>query len=369
MSVKLREKKLKNGNLSLYLDIYHKGSRNYEFLNLHLTKPAKTPLDRQHNKETKELANQIRAKKEIELQSVGHDHSPAFKRKASFIAFARKITQQKEESSRKAYNLVANKIESFAGSNDLRFDQINKQWCENFYAYLLDKVSINTAYDNFTKFSHFLNEAVRKEIISTNPAEKVDRKKRKDTHRAYLSFEEIQKLFDTPCNRPELKKAFLFACFTGLRWSDIKALTWGAIQHSEATGYYIDHRQIKTQSYETLPIPDQAMSLLGVSGPEDMGTANNPVFPGIYYSTVVMADLKLWAAKAGITKDITFHVARHTFATLQLTSGADIAIVSKLLGHKDIAVTQIYAKVIDRRKREAVNNLPKLKLKGDDKTI
>lgn len=365
MSVKLREKKLKSGNISLYLDIYHKGKRNYEFLNLHVTKPAKTPMDRQHNKETKELANQIRAKKEIELQSIDYDHAPAFKRKASFIAFARKITEEKQGNSRKAYNLVVNKIEAFAGSDDLRFDQVNKQWCEKFYAYLLDNLSVNAGYDSFTKFSHFLNVAVRKEIISSNPAEKVERKKRNDTHRSYLTFEEVQKLFDTPCKRPELKKAFLFACLTGLRWSDIKALTWGAIQHSKDIGYQIDHRQIKTKSYETLPVPDQAMDLLGVSSPKDIGSATDPVFPGIYYSTVVMADLKMWAVKAGITKDITFHVARHTFATLQLTSGADIAIVSKLLGHKDIAVTQIYAKVIDRRKREAVNNLPLLKMGGE----
>ena len=356
MSVKLREKQLKNGNLSLYLDIYHRGKRNYEFLNIHVVKPARTSVDRQHNKQAKALANSIRSKRELELQASGYEQTAAFKRKVKFLDFAKKIAdEKKKKSSRKAYELVIRKIEAFAGSDTLTFEHINKQWCERFYEHLLDSLSINTAYDQFTKFSYFLNVAVRKEIIVRNPAEKVERKKREDTKREYLTFEEVQRLVETPCHRNNLKRAFLFSCLTGLRWSDAKALTWGAIQYSERLGYYVDHQQIKTQSYENLPVSEQAIRLLGTPGkPEDS------VFELGEYTTVMMRDLKMWAIQAGVTKAITYHVSRHTFATLQLTNGTDIAIVSKLLGHKDISVTQQYARVIDLRRREAVDNMPKL---------
>lgn len=360
MSVKLREKQLKNGNLSLYLDIYHNGKRNYEFLKIHIIKPARTPVDRQHNKEAKELASQIRSKRELEMQATGYDQTAAFKRKVNFLEFARKIADEKKESSRRAYYLVIRKIEAYTGSDTLPFEHINKQWCDTFYRHLLDNVSINSAYDQFNKFSHFLTMAVKREVILRNSADKVERKKREDTKREYLTFEEVQRLVETPCQRKNLKKAFLFSCLTGLRWSDAKALAWGAIQHSEQLGYYIDHQQIKTQSYENLPVSDQAISLLG-----EPGKPSDKVFVLGEYTTVMMQDLKMWAIQAGITKPITFHVSRHTFATLQLTNGTDIAVVSKLLGHKDISVTQQYARVIDLRRREAVDNMPKLKMGGE----
>ncbi|MEM8968312.1 MAG: phage integrase SAM-like domain-containing protein, partial [Bacteroidota bacterium] len=166
MSVKLREKQLKNGNLSLYLDIYHRGKRNYEFLNIHVVKPARTSVDRQHNKQAKALANSIRSKRELELQASGYEQTAAFKRKVKFLDFAKKIAdEKKKKSSRKAYELVIRKIEAFAGSDTLTFEHITKQWCEQFYEHLLDSLSINTAYDQFTKFSYFMNVAVRKEII------------------------------------------------------------------------------------------------------------------------------------------------------------------------------------------------------------
>ena len=357
MSVKLREKTLKNGNISLYLDIYHKGRRSYEFLDIHIVKPARTPLERQSNKEAKELANQLRAKRELSVQSAGHDHTPSFKRKANFIEFAESVANEKRTNSQKAYYLVIKKVKAFSGSDTVRFEEINKHWCERFYKYLLDNLSTNASYDYFGKFSHFLTKAVKKEIINSNPATKVEMQKRTDTKREYLTFEELQKLVNTPCGHAGLRKAFLFSCLTGLRWSDVVNLKWGDIRHSAATGYYISHQQIKTQSYETLPVSEQAVGVLG-----EPGDPEKKIF-GFVYTSNMMKHLKIWVLRAGIDKELTFHCARHTFATLQLTSGTDLAVVSKLLGHKDIQVTQIYAKVIDQRKRSAVDALPMLNMK------
>jgi integrase len=117
-------------------------------------------------------------------------------------------------------------------------------------------------------------------------------------------------------------------------------------------GYYIRFRQKKTKGVETLPISEQAYSLLG-----EQGENPNKIFEGLNYSTWSNLKLQQWVMKAGISKTITFHCARHTYATLQLTMGTDIYTVSKLLGHKELRTTQIYAKVIDDKKKDAANRI------------
>jgi integrase len=149
-----------------------------------------------------------------------------------------------------------------------------------------------------------------------------------------------------------LKKAFIFSALTGLRWSDIEKLIWSEIQHSKEMGYYIRFRQKKTKGAETLPISEQARELLG-----EKGEQNDQIFKGLHYSAWSNLKLQQWVMKAGIPKNITFHSARHTYATLQLTLGTDIYTVSKLLGHKELKTTQIYAKVIDDKKKEAANRI------------
>ncbi|MCG8321313.1 MAG: site-specific integrase [Cytophagales bacterium] len=351
MGIKIREKKLNDGRKSIYLDIYHNGKRHYEFLKLYLVK-ATTAIDRESNKETRQLAQNIKAKRQIELQSADYQFTPAFKKKTSFITFAQKVIDSK--SSQPAYLNVLNKITEFGGDN-LTFEHLTEHWCQEFYKFLNKNLANNTAYDYCIKASHFCNQALREKIIVKNNFEFIQKNKRVDTNRNFLTFEELQILFKTPCSHVELKKAFLFSALTGLRWSDLNALKWGDIKHTDKLGYFISHQQIKTKSYETLSISDQAINILGKKGRSEQKVLkiNNIT----NYNNMQLRNCML---KAGIDKHITFHSARHTFATLQLTYGTDIKTVSKLLGHKDVQVTQIYAKIIDSKKVEAVNKIPKL---------
>ena len=149
-----------------------------------------------------------------------------------------------------------------------------------------------------------------------------------------------------------MKTAFLFSALTGLRWSDIQKLSWAEMQHSEDIGHYIRYTQKKTKGSETLPISEQAFGFLG-----ERGEPNERVFMGLKYSAWHNMRLQQWAMRAGISKSITFHCARHTYATLQLTLGSDIYTVSKMLGHKHLKTTEIYAKVIDHKKKEAANRI------------
>jgi integrase len=197
-----------------------------------------------------------------------------------------------------------------------------------------------------------LKEAQKEGIIQNNPANLVEGISPDDPDREFLTLEELQAAAKVECEMPLLKNAFIFSALTGLRWSDIEKLVWSEVQHSEQSGYYIRFRQKKTKGAETLPISEQAFRLLG-----ERKEPKNKVFEGLYYSAWHNLKLREWVMKAGITKHITFHCARHTYATLQITLGTDIYTVSKLLGHRHLKTTEIYAKVIDQKKQEAAQRI------------
>jgi integrase len=157
---------------------------------------------------------------------------------------------------------------------------------------------------------------------------------------------------NTDCRYEIVKKAFLFSCFTGLRYSDMKSLRWSEI-HQAADGktLYIEKQQVKTKGTVTIPLSDEAMRWM----PERVDGIDTVFHELTITSTTVELLLKEWTDAAGIDKHITYHCSRHTAATLLLTLGANLYVVSKLLGHKSIKMTEVYAKIVDKKKIETMN--------------
>jgi len=337
MSVKIREKKKANGDISLYLDIYHKGRRHCEYLELYLTK------DRTKNKEAWRLAEDIRSKRQLELSASNYEIQPQFKNKANYIEYFEMLSI----GNHRAWNSTLIHLKNYAG-NYLPISQIDEQWLMSFQKYLLDTVSPNTAVTYFNKIKASLNRAKRDKLILTNPADNIDNIKGEAVDRVFLTLEEIKKLNNTPSDREEVKRAFLFACFTGLRLSDIKRLQWKHIKDGT-----LSIRIKKTGQPEYFPLSKPAQKVLGPPGVDE-----SLVFKLMKGEDCIWNALQRWKIKAGIEKHISFHVSRHTFATLGLTSGIDLYTMSKLLGHSDIKNTQIYAQIIDQKKKEAVDLMP-----------
>src|SRR6185369_9599090 len=190
---------------------------------------------------------------------------------------------------------------------------------EGFRDYLLygnitkskTKLAQNSAHSYFNKFKAALNKAFASKLIEDNPAKRVKGIQADESKREYLTFEEVKRLSETDCRYPYLKNAFLFSVLTGLRWSDINKLLWSEIQHSDKNGWAIIFRQKKTKEQEYLPMTEQARELLGTEG-----NPEGRIFTGLKYSAYMNVELTRWIMKAGITKNITFHCARHTHATL-----------------------------------------------------
>jgi integrase len=362
MKVTLRQR-LKNNKISLYLEYYHKGKREYEYLELYLIpEPIKgklPPEQKEQNKINLALADAIRSKRNVEIQNGVYGFQDLGKLKASFNNYIDLLAQERKSSKGNYDNWysMSKHLRKFS-KHDVLFGQIDKKWLESFKRYL-DKEAVspsgkslseNTKESYFNKIKAALKQAQKDEIISRNPGLDVPGFQPEDSEREFLTFDELQSMVNTPCDVDVLKRAFLFSCLSGLRWSDVNKLSWSEIQHSNEIGYYVRFTQQKTGSVETLPISDKAYDLLG-----ERGESKERAFIGLKYSAWNNLKLQQWANKAGITKTVTFHVARHTYATLLFTFGADIYTVQKMLGHKHLKTTAVYTKVIDAKKTEAAN--------------
>lgn len=220
-----------------------------------------------------------------------------------------------------------------------------------------NKLSQNSAHSYFNKVKAALRQAYEEKYINENPATRIRGIKAGETKREFLTWEEVQNISKVPCDVKKLKEAFMFSILTGLRGSDIIKMTWSEVRGSNSEGWYIRFQQQKTKDFEVLPITQQARDLLGNANDREVR-----VFIGLKYSSYTNVALARWMMKAGIHRNITFHCARHTHATLLLTQGVDIYVVSKLLGHKNIKTTEIYAKVTNMKKNEAINKIPTLEL-------
>lgn len=372
MTIKIRQRKPKDGQIRLFLDIYNpnaKKTRTNKTLDLFLYENP-TPTQKKSNKETMDAAEKIRSKHTLELAYDNNGLSELnTKDKSSidFIDYFKELTDARYESTNNYGNWdsVHKYLKKFC-PNGIPINKVDSIWLNQFKDYLKnvakkksnEPLSQNSLHSYFNKVKAALNQAHRDEIIHKNPTANVKGFKEGEVQREFLTFEELQKIVNTECENKNLKKAFLFSCLTGLRWSDIIGLKWSDLQYSETKNYwFIRFRQQKTKGTETLPISEQAIKLLGEINPVD-----ESIFKGLKYSAWHNLKLQQWMMNAGINRKITFHCARHTYATLHISNGTDLYTVSKLLGHRELKTTQIYAKVIDDMKIKATTAIPNLNL-------
>lgn len=364
-TVKLREREQPSGNKSLYLDYSINGKRKREFLKLYIVKP-KTPLDRQNNKKNHALAENIRAKRQLEIVNNTHGFPNNTNKDVDFIVFFEGLMEERKNSKGNYGNwdsTLKHIIKCF--DKNITFNDIDTSFVERFKKYLIQdattksqkSLSSNTQNSYFNKFKTSINTAYEQNIINNNPAKSVKGIKGESPKREYLTIDELKTLVKTEHRNPIMKNAFIFSCLTGLRWSDIQKLTWGELRIQDDNNHRIVFRQKKTKHQEYLDINHQALEYLSERKSDD-----EKVFKGLRYSSWHNVQLTKWMLKAGITKDITFHCGRHTFAVMQLYLDTNIYTVSKLLGHKDLRTTQMYAQIVDAKKREAVDNIPNISI-------
>lgn len=330
-SIKLRKRKLPTGNTTLYLDIYRNGKRDYEYLKLYLI-PEKSRADKEKNRETLKLAEAIKAKRTVELQNHEYGFKNDYADETKFFDYYRAMCQSRLGNESRGnwgnWRSCLKHLEKYESNPDITFADITPKWVQGFKDYLEKEatawgcdfrerikdhpLSRNSKLSYFNKLRTCLNQAFEERIISRNPILGIDNFKAEEGTRMYLTLEEVKLLVQTECEYPNIKRAFLFSCLTGLRRSDIIKLTWGEV-HQQGEYTRIIFKQKKTGEQEYLDINEQAAELMGERKAND-----EPVFTDIHSPSCTNEAIKRWVLRAGIKKGITFHCLSHSISFFSL---------------------------------------------------
>lgn len=254
--------------------------------------------------------------------------------------------------------------------NDLPLDEVDRVFLLAFISYLHETKQThvkkekllhqNTCVHYFRLLRYVFNNAVADGHLSCNPLLQLrphELPQRVFSERCYLTMEELRQLVHTPIYNKVLKRAFLFSCFCGLRHVDVAALKWSNLQVGYDGTLFLSITQQKTGRPLNIPLSASAIQQLP-ERPTTPQAKDEKVFAGLITLGRSNEVLYRWAEQAGVHKHITFHTARHSFATMLITLGADIYTVSKLLGHAHVKTTEIYLRLTDEKKKETIGLIP-----------
>lgn len=356
--------------MSLFLRATVNGMRKDEYLKLYLV-PERSKADREKNRQTLALAESIKAQRIIELQQMKFGIDTPIVKDVLLYDYMQTIIDRKDGTTKRSWQNCRAYLLRYEPNVNLKIADITPRWVQGFRDYL-DEKAMQWAIDDrkrdveprplaqgtkaliFQKLCSVFNLAVKDGLLARNPSLNVERFKEPESDREFLTVEEMRHLATVPAPSEVLGRAFFFSCLTGLRWSDIVKMTWHEVQRV-GTVTRIVFRQKKTQSQEYLDINDQAVALMG-----DRGEDEARVFAGLGTIQHARIGVTAWVRSAGINKHITFHCARHSFAIMMLDAGVDLYTLSKLMGHRSIESTQIYAKILDKHKQAAITLIPKI---------
>lgn len=384
---KLGAKVLSDGKESLFLDYYFgytkeinertgkevvKVDRKREYLKLYLWQAPRTPIERQQNKEILELAKKIRFERGQDLLESVEGYRLKKDRDINFLDYFQSYI---DKYTKKDYRMIVIALKRFRDflhdtpeynkfEKRIKPEQITKDIVEAYTEYLQSRSVGEGAKSIYARFKKVIKYAVEHDVISKNPCNgiviKVDEQILK---KEVLSPEEIQRLIATHYDNenPNIRRAFIFCLYCGLRYCDVKDLTFANVDYSNKL---LKFEQNKTKGHSAnsgviIPLNDGILSLIGE--PISPNNRDEAIFPLPSYEMCLKA-LKRWVRRAGINKHISWHCARHSFAVNILNNGANIKTVASLLGHSGLKHTEKYTRAIDSLKQEAINSLPKLNI-------
>ena len=384
---KLGAKILSDGRESLFLDYYFgyqmvysekldkqvaKKDRKREFLKLYLWQAPRTPLERQQNKETLELAKKIRFERGQELLESMEGYRLKKERDINFLdyfqayidKYTKKDIRMVEIALKRFIDFLNDTPEYKKYAKKIKPEQITKDMVEAFTEYLQGRSVGEGAKSIYARFKKVIKYAIEHDAMLKNPCTGItikvdDQQLRKEV----LSPEEIQQLIATHYEHenPNIRRAFIFCLYCGLRYCDVKDLTFANVDFSNKL---LKFEQNKTKGHSAssgvvIPLNDGILKLIGE--PSSPDNRDEVIFPLPSYEMCLKA-LRRWVKRAGINKHISWHCARHSFAVNILNNGANIKTVASLLGHSGLKHTEKYTRAIDSLKQEAINSLPELKL-------
>lgn len=362
--VHIRYKLLKNNRKSIYLDYFIGGKRKVEYLKLYL-EPGTSKDVRLHNEYIMRCALNIKVER-LENFAQKRDIDFGIDRSKVFLLdwIDKFVADRKRKGVRSAdtnYQPLKKHITEFAPK--IRLWEVNSRFLEDFVEHMCTKTcprskksyAKKTVTDIVENLGVVMKAAIAADIPVNNPVPLMDRSiiHGDEKPRSYLTMDEVKKLVATPSTNERMTRLFLFSLMTGVRYSDLRSLTWSDIIEEDGK-FRLEKQMRKTGKMLYLPMNATAVELLPERGENKSLVFDVPTIQALDKS------LKKWVKRAGIDKNVSFHTARHSFATIGLELGSDLYTVSKLLGHSDVGVTQVYATIINPKKEEAIYKIDSL---------
>lgn len=377
-----------------------KHSRSKENLGLYLKANPRTPQERQRNKDTLTIAKEIKFKRSQEFLQDRSGYSIT-KKTENIIAFFDEYTSEYKNKDVRNIRLAINRFKSFLrlyyphtatrkpsneieqikrdrkraykginGKHEVNENefynfrlspaQFTPDLVQKFIVHLRENSKGSGAATAFERFKKIVKYATAKGVLKVNICADMVCKRSKSFDKDILSAEEIRQLISTHYDKesPTIRRAFIFSLYTGIRFCDIKELTF---ENVDFANNRLEFEQAKTKGHSensrvTIPLRDDLLVLIG----KPQKSKKERIFD-LPSHTMCLKALRHWTARAGIEKHITWHCARHSFATNILTNGANVKVVADLLGHSGLSYVERYTRAIDSKKQEAINSLPIIK--------
>jgi len=354
--VHLRAKKISNGRASLFLDIRTPEGRKKDFLNLHYKVNPLNLEERLSKKAAIDKAKTIRRATEEKISSTINGTISRSYKKMDFIVYCKDFLKKYKNKDPRIVRYAIEKLEAFNLEENegktLLPHSITEEFLKSYKTYLDQRLNGETPYNYFTKMKQICKQATKDGMFQVNPSLEIKNSKTEGLKKDILFSNEITKLVPAYCPNKEVKRAFLFCLYTGFRWVDVKSLTWSHVYDD-----YVIKFQLKTKKQVSITLNGTAKKLLGKRGEEMEKVFSLPSH------TSALNSLKVWSKNAGISKHITWHCSRHSFAVNLLEGGeVDIKTLIDLLGHSGFGHVHKYTRVVDTRKKLAVDSLQELDL-------
>jgi integrase len=352
ITVKLVERKMKNGGKSFYMESYVNKKRGYIPVDIRIDPND----DVKTKKEKLQILNALRSQTELDLLSKGTAYVPSHRKNIDLFDYFQEYINNYQKKDRKMIYSAVQKFIEFTNREYLSSKDLDKRMAEGFRDYLLSpkaKLTGETPQNYLARFKKVIKSAMNEEILSTNPFNDVVIK-RSETNQTIkkevLTIDEIRLLAKTPHGNELIKDAFLFSCYSGLGLAEMLILCTKHVKEGR-----LKINRVKTGILIDIPLSKSALDIL-----KKQIIVDGKYFPITYTTNGVNKSIEKWVEKANINKEITYYCSRHTFATQLLKNGADLVTVSKCLGHSGVKFTTRYLNHLQDLVEKSIFNLPNI---------
>ena len=321
------------------------------------------------------LAKEIRAQREYDYLQSKTGYRPKFNRSTNFIDWCTDYVAS-ETADHKVMVSVLGRFKKFlqtdfpsyygegkgidgADAYFLMADGLNSDLVGKFFKHLQDTSKGNGAASAFRRFKKMCGKAVKADVLQTNPCDEVKVVSSDETTKEILSVGEIGRLIQTHYTgeNPEIRKAFIFSLYTGCRFCDVNEMRYSNIDYQNKTLAFLQQKVKHSSKHSkvTMPLLETLLDMVGT--PESNGKQRDEKIFNLPSDTMCLKALRSWTKKAGIEKHITWHCARHTFATLLADGAINENTIAEMLGHSSLEMTKKYTRATNKAKQDAMQGI------------